>query len=413
LRAEIISVGTELLLGEIIDTNAAFLSQELAALGIELYHRTTVGDNEQRLKQALIEALARADLVVTSGGLGPTADDLTKETVAAVLGLPLVLDRPSLLWIKEYFARMNKEMTVNNQKQAMIPAGGEALPNANGTAPGVLICKGEKVVVCLPGPPRELIPMFRSYVLPYLRTKSRGVIHSRVLRLCGVGESELVEEIADLLTDQTNPTLAPLASEGELRLRITARAQSEREAEALIGELEAKLRARLGHWIYGTDDDTLEAVVVKLLRTRGETLAVAESCTGGLLANRITDVPGASAVLERGLVTYSNRAKEELLQVPAAVIVAHGAVSGEVARYMAEGVRMSAGTDWGIGITGIAGPGGGSREKPVGLVYYALVGPGVNLVQKVHWSGDRVKIKRRTTQAVLDLLRRTLLATEA
>jgi nicotinamide-nucleotide amidase len=228
-----------------------------------------------------------------------------------------------------------------------------------------------------------------------------------------VGESELVEEIADLLTDQTNPTLAPLASEGELRLRITARAQSEREAEALIGELEAKLRARLGHWIYGTDDDTLEAVVVKLLRTRGETLAVAESCTGGLLANRITDVPGASAVLERGLVTYSNRAKEELLQVPAAVIVAHGAVSGEVARYMAEGVRMSAGTDWGIGITGIAGPGGGSREKPVGLVYYALVGPGVNLVQKVHWSGDRVKIKRRTTQAVLDLLRRTLLATEA
>lgn len=409
MRAEIISVGTELLLGEIVDTNAAFLSQELAALGIELYHRTTVGDNEQRLRQALVEALSRVDLVITSGGLGPTADDLTKEVVAAVLDLPLVLHRPSLQWIEEYFARMGRKMTANNRKQALIPEGGLALANPNGTAPGVFVRKGDKIVVCLPGPPRELIPMFRSHVRPQLQKESRGVIRSRVLRLCGVGESELVERIGDFLAGQTNPTLAPLASEGEVRLRITARAQTDAEAEALNGELEAKLRARLGLLIYGTDEDTLESVVVKLLKRRGETLAVAESCTGGLLADRITDVPGASTVFDRGVVTYSNRAKMELLQVPADVIEAKGAVSPEVARFMAEGVRRVAGTDWGIGITGIAGPGGGSREKPVGLVYFALAGPGVSLVREEHWSGDRRKIKRRTTQAVLDLLRRTLL----
>jgi len=412
LRAEIISVGTELLLGEIVDTNAAFLSQELAALGIELYHRTTVGDNERRLRQALVEALSRVDLVITSGGLGPTNDDLTKEAVAAVLDLPLVLHRPSLQWIEEYFAKMGREMTENNRKQALIPEGGLALPNPNGTAPGVFVRKGDKIVVCLPGPPRELVPMFRSDVRPQLQKESRGVIRSRALRLCGVGESELVEGIADFLAGQTNPTLAPLASEGEIRLRITARAQTDTEAEALIDELETKLRARLGLLIYGTDDDTLESVVVKLLKARGETLAVAESCTGGLLSDRITDVPGASAVLERALVTYSNRAKEELLQVPAAVIEAKGAVSPEVASFMAEGVRRAAGTDWGIGINGIAGPGGGSREKPVGLVYFALAGPGVNLVREERWSGDRRMIKRRTTQAVLDLLRRTLLAVQ-
>ena len=409
MRAEIVSVGTELLLGEILDTDAAFLSQELAALGIELYRRTTVGDNEQRLRQTLEEALARADLVITCGGLGPTADDLTKETVAAVLDLPLVLHQPSLAWIEEYFAKMGKKMTENNRKQALIPEDGLALPNPNGTAPGVFVRKGEKIVVCLPGPPRELMPMFRNYVRPQLQKESRGVIRSRVLRLCGIGESELVEEIADLLAAQTNPTLAPLASEGEVRLRITARAQTENEAETLIAGLETKLRTRLGVLIYGTDEETLEAVVVKLLAARRETLAVAESCTGGLLADRITDVPGASAVFDRGMVTYSNRAKVEVLQVPAAVIEEKGAVSPEVARYMAEGVRKAAGTDWGIGITGIAGPGGGSPEKPVGLVYYALAGPEGSLVREARWTGDRLKIKRRTTQAVLDLLRRTLL----
>ncbi|NLC52480.1 MAG: nicotinamide-nucleotide amidohydrolase family protein, partial [Firmicutes bacterium] len=229
------------------------------------------------------------------------------------------------------------------------------------------------------------------------------------LRLCGMGESVLVKEIADLLANQTNPTLAPLASEGEVRLRLTAAAETVAQAEEVIADLESKLRARLGRTIYGVDDETLEAVVVSLLQERGETLAVAESCTGGLLANRITDVPGASAVFDRGVVTYSNRSKAELLGIPATVIERVGAVSTEVATLMAQGVRDRAGSDWGVGITGIAGPGGGTAEKPVGLVYYALVGPGVNLVREARFTGDRQQIKRRTTQTVLDLLRRTLL----
>ncbi|HBL36992.1 MAG TPA: competence/damage-inducible protein A [Firmicutes bacterium] len=409
MRAEIISVGTELLLGEILDTNAAFLSRELAAVGIELYHRTTVGDNDGRLRQALEEALDRADLVITSGGLGPTTDDLTKETVAAVLGLPLVLDQPSRQSIEEYFAQAGRKMTENNYKQALIPEGGEALPNPKGTAPGVAVRKGEKLIICLPGPPRELVPMFRSYVLPKIQGESRGVIRSRLLRLSGMGESVLAEEIADLLAEQTNPTLAPLASDGEVRLRITAHAKTQAAAEARIAEMETKLRRRLGQNIYGADDDSLEAVVVALLRERGQTLAVAESCTGGLLADRLTDVPGASVVFDRGVVTYSNQAKEALLQIPATVIAEQGAVSAEVAHLMAEGIRRQAGTDWGIGITGIAGPGGGSPEKPVGLVYFALVGSGVSLVRERRWPAERRVFKRRTTQAVLDLLRRTLL----
>ncbi|NLM38161.1 MAG: competence/damage-inducible protein A [Firmicutes bacterium] len=413
MRAEIISVGTELLLGEIVDTNAAFLSQELAALGIELYHRTTVGDNARRLKEALTEALARVDLVITSGGLGPTEDDLTKETVAEVLGLPLVLHQPSLAWLEEYFAKTGRCMPENNYKQALIPEGGEALPNPNGTAPGVSVWKEGKWVICLPGPPRELVPMFRDYVRPRLAAESRGVIRSRVLHLCGIGESTLAKEIADLLANQTNPTLAPLAGEGEVRLRITAFAESIAAAEAAIAQLEQTLRARLGQLIYGVDDETLESVVVGLLKQRGETLAVAESCTGGLLASRITDVPGASTVFDRGVVVYSNRAKEELLGVPTAVLARVGAVSPEVAGLMAQGVRNRTGSDWGIGITGIAGPGGGTADKPVGLVYFALAGPGVDLVREARFTGDRLKIKRRTTQAVLDLLRQTLLAARA
>ena len=241
MRAEIISVGTELLLGEILDTNAAFLSRELAAVGIELYHRTTVGDNDGRLRQALEEALDRADLVITSGGLGPTTDDLTKETVAAVLGLPLVLDQPSRQSIEEYFAQAGRKMTENNYKQALIPEGGEALPNPKGTAPGVAVRKGEKLIICLPGPPRELVPMFRSYVLPKIQGESRGVIRSRLLRLSGMGESVLAEEIADLLAEQTNPTLAPLASDGEVRLRITAHAKTQAAAVNVLTQAEEKI----------------------------------------------------------------------------------------------------------------------------------------------------------------------------
>ncbi|HBG17652.1 MAG TPA: competence/damage-inducible protein A, partial [Firmicutes bacterium] len=381
----------------------------LASLGIGLYRRSTVGDNPQRLRQAVEEALARAELVITSGGLGPTDDDLTKETVAQVLGLSLIPDRPSLEWIQDYFAKMGRKMTENNYKQALIPEGGEALPNLHGTAPGIVVRYKEKLIICLPGPPRELKPMFHDYVSPILRTESKGVILSRVLKLCGLGESAVAEEVADLLANQTNPTLAPLASEGEVQLRLTAQANVMDEAVRLLDELEAKVRERLGEAIFAVDEETLEQVVVRLLTQRRERLAVAESCSGGLLADRITDVPGASAVFDRGVVTYSNRAKEELLGIPAAVIAREGAVSPEVAHLMAQGVRKKSATEWGVGITGIAGPGGGTEEKPVGLVYLALEGPEVSLVRELRWRGERSLIKRRTTQAALDLLRRELL----
>jgi len=409
MRAEIISVGTELLLGQIVDTNAAFLSRELAALGIDLYHRTTVGDNPERLRQAVEDALSRAELVITIGGLGPTTDDLTKEVVAQVLGLELVLDQPSLARMEAYFRQLGRKMTENNYKQAFIPAGGQALPNLHGTAPGVAVRWKERLVVCLPGPPHELEPMFRDYVRPLLQTGQNGVIFSRVLKISGRGESAVAEEIADLLAAQTNPTIAPLASPGEVKLRLTARAASTAAAEELITGMEARIRERLGLAVFGVDDETLEEVVVRLLAGRRETLAVAESCTGGLLAGQLTEVPGASAVFERGVVTYSNRSKVELLGVPEEVINTYGAVSAEVARSMAAGIREQAGTDWGIGITGIAGPGGGTAEKPVGLVYVGLEGPAVSLVKKLNFPGSRQIVRRRTVQTALDLLRLELL----
>ncbi|NLW55805.1 MAG: competence/damage-inducible protein A [Firmicutes bacterium] len=413
MRAEIISVGTELLLGQIVDTNAVFLSRELANLGIDLYHRTTVGDNPERLRQALEAALGRAELVITSGGLGPTADDLTKEIVAEALGLDLILDRPSLERMEAYFRQLGRRMTENNYKQALIPVGGKALPNPHGTAPGVAVRWKERLVICLPGPPHELEPMFRTYVLPMLQQEKSGVIFSRVLKISGRGESAVAEELADLLAAQSNPTVAPLASPGEVKLRLTARADSTAAAEKLIAGLEAQIRERLGSSIFGVDDETMEEVVVRLLANRGETLAVAESCTGGLLAGRLTEVPGASAVFERGVVTYSNRSKVELLGIPEEVLTACGAVSPEVARLMAAGVKEKAGTDWGIGITGIAGPGGGTVEKPVGLVYVGLEGPEISLVKKLHFPGTRSAVRRRTVQTALDLLRLELLTKQS
>lgn len=412
MKAEIISVGTELLLGQIVDTNAAYLSQELAALGIDLYHRTTVGDNPKRLREAIEEAFQRSELVITSGGLGPTEDDLTKETVAEVLALPLVLHQPSLDRIQARFAKMDRPMTPNNRKQALIPQGGVALPNDYGTAPGVMVEQDGKIAICLPGPPNELEPMFQEQVLPRLKAKSQGVIASRVLRIVGMGESQVAEKIADLLAGQTNPTIAPLAMEGEVTLRLTARTETQKEGQRLIEKLEAEIGQRLGELIYGKDEETLEGVVVRLLAAKGQSLATAESCTGGLLASRITDVPGSSEVFERGVVTYSNRAKQELLGVPMELIDREGAVSPQVAELMAQGVRKLAATSWGIGITGIAGPGGGSEEKPVGLVYLALAGDSGTRVEELHWPGSRFSVKRRTTLFALDLLRQELLREE-
>ena len=411
MRAEIISVGTELLLGQIVDTNAAYISKLLPECGVDLHYRVTVGDNESRLAEALKLALSRADVVFTIGGLGPTQDDLTKETVALVVGDEMVMDEESAEFMRSFFAARGIEMPENNLKQAMIPSRGRVLRNPLGTAPGAAFeTEDGKVVIVLPGPPREFIPMVNERVIPYLRERigeCAEVIRSRVLRIAGLGESTVEDKVKHLLSG-LNPTVAPLASPGEVHLRITAKAASKSEADAMIDEMDKKLVSVLGGYIFGRDNETLEEVVVKSLLQRKLTLAIAESCTGGLIANRITDVPGSSAAFLAGIVSYSNEAKKELLGVPEQLLIDKGAVSEEVARAMAEGVRRVAGSDIGISVTGIAGPSGGTPQKPVGLVYLALNTEKGTVALRQQFSGSRVDIKLRTSQVALDMLRTSL-----
>ena len=408
MRAEIISVGTELLLGQIVDTDAAYLSRLLPEFGIDLHYRVTVGDNESRLADALKLALSRSDVVFTIGGLGPTQDDLTKETVAKVVGDEMVLDEECASHLRTFFAARGIEMPETNLKQAMVPQRGRALWNPLGTAPGAAFeTEDGKVVIVLPGPPREFTPMVDERVSPYLRERVgdlSGVIRSRALRLAGVGESTVEDKVKHLLSG-ANPTVAPYASPGEVHLRVTAKAANAAEADAMIDEMDAKLVSILGDQVFGRDGETLERVVVESLISRRLTLATAESCTGGLIANRITDVPGCSATFLLGVVSYSNEAKKGLLGVPEQLIEKHGAVSEEVARAMAEGVRKAAGAGLGLSTTGIAGPSGGTSTKPVGLVYMALSTDKGTVVQKHQFGGTRADVKLRASQAALDMLR--------
>jgi len=405
MKAEIIGVGTELLLGQIANTNAQIISERLSELGIDVFYHIAVGDNSGRVAAVVREALSRSDLVITTGGLGPTMDDLTKETVAAVLGLEMVLNQAELTKIEERFAVRGLPMPPNNRKQAMLPAGATVIPNNNGTAPGALIEQGQSIVVVLPGPPRELLPMLEETVLPYLAAKQGGgtIIKSRVLKLCGIGESAAEEEIKDILLEQTNPTLAPLAG-NEMTLRITAKAKDNAAAAAMIAEMEEKVRRRLGEYIYGVDEATLESTVGELLRRKGMTLALAESCTGGLIANRITNVPGSSEYFTAGIVSYSNAAKTDLLGVPAATIAAYGAVSRETAAGMAENIRRLCGATVALAVTGIAGPGGATATKPVGLVYIALAAPDLLVTEEHVYSVTRLMFKRRVSQQALAML---------
>ncbi|MGC8861431.1 MAG: competence/damage-inducible protein A [Armatimonadota bacterium] len=411
MRAEIISVGTELLLGQIVDTNAAYLSKLLPEFGIDLHYRVTVGDNRSRLSEALRLALSRADIVFTIGGLGPTQDDITKETVAEVVGDEMRLDEECASQLRAFFAARGIEMPEANLKQAMVPTRGRVLSNPLGTAPGAAFeTRDGKVVIVLPGPPREFAAMVDGRVAPYLRERvgsSAAVIRSRVLRLAGIGESSVEEAVKHLL-NSANPTVAPLASPGEVHLRITAKAPTAAEAEAIINEMDAKLVAILGDHVFGRDDQTLERVVVGSLIARKTTLAVAESCTGGLVASRITDVPGSSAAFLEGVVSYSNESKRKLLGVPSELLDRHGAVSEEVARAMAEGIRKTSGADFGLSTTGIAGPTGATPGKPVGLVYIALADADGTCAQRHQFGGSRADIKLRASQAALDLLRRSL-----
>jgi nicotinamide-nucleotide amidase len=411
LRAEIVSVGTELLLGQIVDTNAAHLSRVLPELGTDLHYRSTVGDNLERIVEAIRLALSRADVVFTIGGLGPTEDDLTKEAVAKALGVELVMDEDSARRIREFFEVRGIGMPERNLKQALGPKEGRVLRNDVGTAPGAIFEHGGKVVITLPGPPGEFEPMLERGVLPYLREKTEGghaLIKSRVLKIAGLGESAVEERVRDLLGSR-NPTVAPLAHLGEVHLRITAKAEDPPSADRMIRTVEEKLRERLGDAVFGADEETLEQVVVQRLIERNLTLALAESCTGGMLAHRVTNVPGCSAIFLAGIVAYSDTAKSGFLGVPGELIERHGAVSHEVAKAMASGARAAAEADIGMGITGIAGPGGGTPAKPVGLVYIALSAEDHESSQELRFAGNRLDIKTRGAQAALVMLRRYLL----
>lgn len=381
--AEIICIGTEILLGDIVNTNGAFLSRELAALGIDMYHQSVVGDNALRLKDSLALALSRSDVVLTTGGLGPTYDDLTKKTVADYFGLDLELHLPSVRKIEEIFKKRNWPMTPNNMLQALVPAQSTVFFNDTGLAPGIAVEKEGKTVIMMPGPPSEMRPMFLNRISPYLQQKTDGVIRSKTLFIFGMGESSVEDTLRELMTTSTNPTVAPYAKQGEVQVRISAKAHSEQEALALIDPVVAQVRQTLGDVVYGVDIGSLQNALVQTLLERNLVAATAESCTGGLLSAAITDIPGASAAFAGGVCTYTNALKSKLLGVGEDTLKAFGAVSPETAQQMAIGVRALTGADIGVGVTGIAGPDGGTTEKPVGLVYVAVSSDAHSEVKKL------------------------------
>ena len=414
MTVELISVGTEILLGNIVNTNAAYLSEKCALLGLSLYYQTAVGDNEERLSETVKQAIKRSDVVILSGGLGPTEDDLTKEVAAAALGLELKEDAHTKKRIQSYFKQRNLgDITENNWKQAMVPDGAIVVDNHNGTAPGIIMEAEGKRVILLPGPPNELIPMFESDIYPYLKKLEPETICSKMVKICGRGESSVETEIRDLIDSQTNPTVAPYAKDGEVHLRVTAKAESEKKANKLIKPVVKELKSRFGKDVFTTDEhEMLEDVVVKLLKNRGLTMSTAESCSGGLLAARIINVAGASEVFEQGMVTYSNNAKRRLLGIKKGTLKKHGAVSPETAKEMAKGGAKAAKADVCVGITGIAGPGGGTKKKPVGLVYIACCIKGKVTVKEYHFTGHRAKIRYNTVISALTLMRECLLKTK-
>lgn len=374
LVAEILCTGEELLLGDIVNTNAAFLSAELTKLGISIYHHSVVGDDCKRLKDAVKDGLLRSDIVVISGGLGPTKDDLTKETVAALFNRKMELDQPSLDAIKDYFAKTGRIMSKNNEKQAMMPEGAIVFPNHFGTAPALALENdGGKSVIMLPGPPSELVPLFFEQIVPYIKSKSAMSIVSKNIHFFGIGESALAERLDGLLTDTPELTAATYCKEGEVRIRITARAETDQAAkEKCEAYAERIMQTEVSSFVYGIDVGTIENALVKALHEKKLTLSAAESCTGGLIAKRVTDISGCSDVFFGGCVTYTNDVKQRLIGVSAETLDRYGAVSEQTAREMARGVRLATGSDIGISATGIAGPTGGTPETPVGTVFIGL-----------------------------------------
>ena len=412
MKAEIITVGTEILLGDILNTNCRYLSRELAAMGIEMYYQITVGDNEERLLKTLEESLNRSDIVICTGGLGPTEDDITKEVCAKYFGYELGLHKPSLDAMIERFKHMNRVPTKNNEKQAYFPKEAYILKNDNGTAPGCIMEKEGKMIVVLPGPPKEMEPMFENYVKPYLSKLTDDVIESEVLRIIGVGESKVENDILDIIDSQTNPTIATYAKGYECTLRITAKAKSVEEAKELIKPMSDEMKRRFGQSLYATGETSIEEVVAKMLVENNLKIAVAESCTGGMVSASLINYPGISSVFMEGCVTYSNEAKMKSLGVKKETLDVYGAVSDKCAKEMASGVAARYNTNVGIATTGIAGPGGGTDEKPVGLVYFGIYINGKVITKKYVFNGDRQGVRERATRTILNDLRLELLNME-
>ena len=412
MKAEIITVGTEILLGDILNTNCRYLSRELAAMGIEMYYQITVGDNEERLLKTLEESLNRSDIVICTGGLGPTEDDITKEVCAKYFGYELELHKPSLDAMIERFKHMNRVPTKNNEKQAYFPKEAYILKNDNGTAPGCIMEKESKMIVVLPGPPKEMESMFENYVKPYLSKLTDDVIESEVLRIIGVGESKVENDILDIIDSQTNPTIATYAKGYECTLRITAKAKSVEEAKELIKPMSDEMKRRFGQSLYATGETSIEEVVSKILVENNLKIAVAESCTGGMVSASLINYPGISSVFMEGCVTYSNEAKMKSLGVKKETLDVYGAVSDNCAKEMASGVAARYNTNVGIATTGIAGPGGGTDEKPVGLVYFGIYINGKVITKKYVFNGDRQGIRESATRTILNDLRLELLNME-
>lgn len=408
MNAEILAVGTEILLGDIVNTNAQYIAQGLAELGIDVFYQTVVGDNPDRMKTAMNIAFERADIIITTGGLGPTGDDLTKEIGAEYFGRKLILDEKALDRIKRFFDKMKRPMTDNNVKQAMVPVNSTVMYNENGTAPGIIIEDNNKILIMMPGPPKEMKPMFSKQVKPYLASKQNHTLVSRTLRIAGVGESAMESMVRDMIDRQSNPTIAPYAKDTESILRITASAKTTEEAEKIIEPIAEEIYRRFRDSVYAEGETSIQETVAKILIDKKVTIAVAESCTGGLVAAKLIEYPGISEVLLEGAVTYSNEAKKRRLGVKDETLSAYGAVSAETAAEMAKGIAMTSGADIGVSTTGVAGP-GPSEGKPEGLVYVGVYMGGKSYVKELHLAGKRNVIRERAAYSALDFLRRKLI----
>lgn len=415
MTAELISVGTELLMGNIVNSNTQFLAEKCAMLGFDMYYQVTVGDNYGRMKAVVDTALERSDIVILTGGLGPTEDDLTKEVCAEAMGMELVEDPHTRQHLESFFVNnIYKEIPDNNWKMATVPKGALVLDNHNGMAPGLILEKNGRTAILLPGPPGELYPMFNNQVFPWLQKRQQSVLVSRMVKICGYGESQVEDRILDLIDSQTNPTIATYAKTAEVHLRVTARGESKEEAEHLIEPVLAEIKNRFKEAVYTTHEHvTLEMAVAELLRKNRLTMSTAESCTGGMVAARLVNVSGVSEVFMQGMVTYSNEAKMRLLGVKEDTLKAYGAVSRETAREMAEGGAAASRTDVCVAITGLAGPDGGTDKKPVGLVHMACCLKGRTVWREYHFKGNREKIREQSMMKALDLVRLCVLEYEA